>query len=75
MYLDLFIYQEFTLAFRHPWLKNIFLSQYLSFAILCVEMSRVNKALADMLLAQTLFEVKRYYQIHILFYFGSRLAL
>ncbi len=28
MYLDLFIYQELTLAFRHPWLKNIFLSQY-----------------------------------------------
>jgi len=28
MYLGLFICQELTLAFRHPWLKNIFLSQY-----------------------------------------------
>jgi len=44
IYLDLFICQELTLAFRHPWLKNIFLSQYLFIAILCVKMSRVNKA-------------------------------
>ncbi len=28
MYLDLFFCQELTLAFRHPWLKYIFLSQY-----------------------------------------------
>jgi len=46
IYLDLFICQELTLAFRHPWLKNIFLSQYhLFIAILCVKMTRVNKAL------------------------------
>jgi hypothetical protein len=45
MYLGLFICQEFTLAFRHPWLKNIFLSQYLFIEILCVEMSGVNKVL------------------------------
>jgi len=36
--------QELTLANRNPWLKNIFLSQYLFIAILCVKMSRVNKA-------------------------------
>ncbi len=29
---------------RHPWLKNIFLSQYLFIAILCSKMSCVNKA-------------------------------
>jgi hypothetical protein len=45
IYLDLFICKELTLAFRHPWLKNIFLSQYLFIAILCVKMSRVTKAL------------------------------
>ncbi len=45
IYLDLFICLELTLAFRHPWLKNIFLSQYLFIAILRVKMSRVNKAL------------------------------
>jgi len=44
MYLDLFFCQELTLAFRHPWHKNIFLSQYLFIAILCDKMSSVNKA-------------------------------
>jgi len=44
IYLDLFICQELTLAFRHPWLKNIFLSQYLFIAILCVKMSHVNNS-------------------------------
>ncbi len=42
-YLDFF--KELTLAYRDPWLKNIFLSQYLFIAILCAKMSRVNKAL------------------------------
>ncbi len=32
------------MAYRDPWRKNIFLSQYLFIAILCVKMSRVNKA-------------------------------
>jgi len=45
IYLDLFICQELTLAFRHPWLRNIILLQYLFIAILCVKMSRVNKVL------------------------------
>ncbi len=38
------------MAFRHPCLKNFFLSQYLFIAILCVKMSRVNKALANIYL-------------------------
>jgi len=42
-YLD--FYKELTLAFRDPWPKNVFLSQYLFIAILCAKMSRVNKAL------------------------------
>jgi len=46
MHLGLFICQELALANRNRWLKNIFLSQYLFIAILCVKMSRVNKALA-----------------------------
>ena len=32
-------------AFRHPWHKIIFLSQYLFIAILCVKMSSVYKPL------------------------------
>jgi len=36
--------QELTLTNRNRWLKIIFLSQYLFIAILCVKMSRVNKA-------------------------------
>ncbi len=28
IYLDLFFCEELTLAFRYPWLKNIFLSRY-----------------------------------------------
>ncbi len=50
IYLDLFICQELTLAFRYLWLKNIFLLQYFFIAILCdrcVIMSRVNKALQN----------------------------
>ncbi len=46
MHLGSFICQELTLANRNRWLKNIFLSQYLFIAILCVKMSRVNKALS-----------------------------
>ncbi len=38
-------FKELTLAFRDPWPKNVFLSQYLFIAILCAKMSRVNKAL------------------------------
>jgi len=44
MHLGLFICQELTLANRNPWLKNIFLSQYLFITILRVKMSHVNKA-------------------------------
>jgi len=38
---------ELTLAYRDPWRKNIFLSQYLLIAILCVKIPRVNKALSS----------------------------
>jgi len=48
---ETFLHAIFTLAFRWLWLKNIFLSQYLFIAILCVKMSRVNWAL------QTLYNI------------------
>jgi len=38
-------FKELTLAYRDPWLKNIFLSQYLFITILGAKMSSVNKAL------------------------------
>jgi len=49
-YLDFF--KELTLAYRDPWPKNVFLSQYLFIAILCAKMSRVNKALEKPILTQ-----------------------
>ncbi len=41
-----------TLAYRHPWLKNIFLSQYLSIAIFYKNILLVTWALAGVLNAQ-----------------------
>jgi len=41
-----------TLTLRHPWLKIIFLSQYLFIAILCAKISEVYRALKNQYISQ-----------------------